>query len=67
MDKITYTVEIHEKGEGLYDDGDYIETVGVFATENEAWRFMIKYEWSHQLKDNEEIGVYECYDTPLPE
>ena len=68
MEGITYAVEIHEKkGEELYGYGDYIETVGVFKTENDAWFFMQEYESSHPLKNDEAIGVYECYDTPVSE
>ena len=61
---ITYAVELHEKkGEEETGYGDYIKTVGVFEKENDAFSFL--YDCENYIKDNEVIGVYECYETPV--
>lgn len=63
-DTITYAVEIHEKkGEEETGYGDYIKTVGVFEKENDAWSFL--YNCENYIKDDEVLGVYECYETPV--
>lgn len=51
-----YSVELYEKF-NKHTHGNYIKTLGVFDSENDAWAFMQEHEG--EISDNEVLDIYE--------